>query len=68
MSQILVRFLVSGAVVSTFAIIGDLLKPESFGLSRNGLRLWQPEVNERYRDISTTNALLNRARTSTAQR
>ena len=43
MSQILVRFLVSGAVVSTFAIIGDLLKPESFGLSRNGLRLWQPE-------------------------
>ena len=30
MSQILVRFLVGGAVVSMFAIIGDLLKPKSF--------------------------------------
>ena len=30
MSQILVRFLVGGAVVSLFAIIGDLLKPKSF--------------------------------------
>src|SRR6185369_6062572 len=30
MSQILVRFLVGGAVVSAFAIIGDLLKPKSF--------------------------------------
>jgi len=30
MSQILVRFLVGGAVVSVFAIIGDLLKPKSF--------------------------------------
>jgi hypothetical protein len=30
MSQILVRFLVGGAVVSAFAIVGDLLKPESF--------------------------------------
>ena len=30
MSQILVRFLVGGAVVSTFATIGDLLKPKSF--------------------------------------
>jgi uncharacterized protein DUF3147 len=30
MSQILVRFLVGGAVVSTFAIIGDLLKPKRF--------------------------------------
>ena len=28
MSQILVRFLVGGAVVSVFAIIGDLLKTE----------------------------------------
>ena len=30
MSQILVRFLVGGAVVSAFAIIGDRLKPKSF--------------------------------------
>jgi hypothetical protein len=30
MSQILVRFLVGGAVVSAFAIMGDLLKPTSF--------------------------------------
>ena len=30
MIQILVRFLVGGAVVSAFAIIGDLLKPKSF--------------------------------------
>ena len=30
MSQILIRFLVGGAVVSVFAIIGDLLKPKSF--------------------------------------
>ena len=30
MSQILIRFLVDGAVVSAFAIIGDLLKPKSF--------------------------------------
>jgi hypothetical protein len=30
MSQILIRFLVGGAVVSAFAIIGDLLRPKSF--------------------------------------
>src|ERR1700730_7666943 len=30
MNQILVRFLVGGAVVSVFAVIGDLLKPKSF--------------------------------------
>lgn len=30
MSQILVRFLVGGVVVSLFAIIGDILKPKSF--------------------------------------
>jgi hypothetical protein len=30
MSQILIRFLVGGAVVSAFAIIADLLKPKSF--------------------------------------
>ena len=30
MSQILIRFLVGGAVVSAFAIMGDLLKPKSF--------------------------------------
>jgi hypothetical protein len=30
MSQILIRFIVGGAVVSAFAIIGDLLKPKSF--------------------------------------
>ena len=30
MSQILVRFLIGGAVVSVFAILGDLLKPKSF--------------------------------------
>ena len=30
MSQILIRFLVGGAVVSAFAIVGDLLKPKSF--------------------------------------
>jgi hypothetical protein len=31
MSQILIRFLVGGTVVSAFAVIGDLLKPKSFG-------------------------------------
>jgi uncharacterized membrane protein (GlpM family) len=30
MSQILIRFLVGGTVVSAFAVIGDLLKPKSF--------------------------------------
>jgi Protein of unknown function (DUF3147) len=30
MSQILIRFFVGGAVVSAFAIIGDVLKPKSF--------------------------------------
>jgi hypothetical protein len=30
MSQILIRFLVGSAVVSAFAIIGDLLKRKSF--------------------------------------
>ena len=30
MMQILVRFLVGGAVVSLFALIGDVLKPKSF--------------------------------------
>ena len=30
MSQIMIRFFVGGAVVSAFAIIGDLLKPKSF--------------------------------------
>ena len=30
MIPILIRFLVSGAVVSGFAIIGDVLKPKSF--------------------------------------
>jgi hypothetical protein len=30
MSQILIRFFVGGAVVSAFAILGDLLKPKSF--------------------------------------
>jgi uncharacterized membrane protein (GlpM family) len=30
MTRVLVRFLVGGAVVSAFAIIGDLLKPMSF--------------------------------------
>jgi hypothetical protein len=30
MSQILIRFLIGGVVVSVFAIIGDLLKPKSF--------------------------------------
>jgi hypothetical protein len=30
MIQIVIRFLVGGAVVSTFALIGDLLKPKSF--------------------------------------
>lgn len=30
MSQIFIRFLVGGAVVSAFAIIGDLLRPKSF--------------------------------------
>ncbi|MGA9799070.1 MAG: hypothetical protein WBQ68_08660 [Terriglobales bacterium] len=30
MTQILVRFLVGGVVVSAFAVIGDLLKPKSF--------------------------------------
>jgi hypothetical protein len=30
MIQILFRFLIGGAAVSTFALIGDLLKPKSF--------------------------------------
>jgi hypothetical protein len=30
MSQILIRFLIGGAVVSVFAILGDLLTPKSF--------------------------------------
>jgi hypothetical protein len=30
MSQILIRFLIGGAVVSVFAVLGDLLKPKSF--------------------------------------
>lgn len=30
MSQILVRFMIGGAIVSAFAIIGDVLKPKSF--------------------------------------
>jgi phosphate starvation-inducible membrane PsiE len=30
MSQILIRFLVGGFVVSAFALIGDLLRPKSF--------------------------------------
>jgi hypothetical protein len=30
MSQILIRFLIGGAVVSIFAVIGDILKPKSF--------------------------------------
>ena len=30
MSQIIIRFLVGGIVVSAFALIGDLLKPKSF--------------------------------------
>jgi hypothetical protein len=30
MSQIFARFLVGGAVVSVFAIVGDRLKPKSF--------------------------------------
>jgi hypothetical protein len=28
--QILIRFLIGGAVVSVFALIGDVLKPKSF--------------------------------------
>jgi Protein of unknown function (DUF3147). len=30
MTQILIRFIIGGAVVSGFAILGDLLKPKSF--------------------------------------
>ena len=30
MSQILIRFLLGGAIVSIFAVFGDLLKPKSF--------------------------------------
>ena len=30
MTEILVRFLIGGAVVSVFAVVGDLLKPKSF--------------------------------------
>jgi hypothetical protein len=30
MSQILLRFLIGGVVVSAFAVVGDLLKPKSF--------------------------------------
>jgi hypothetical protein len=30
MSQILIRFLIGGAVVSMFSVLGDLFKPKSF--------------------------------------
>ena len=30
MSQILARFIVGGAIVSAFAVVGDVLKPKSF--------------------------------------
>jgi hypothetical protein len=30
MSQSLVRFIIGGAIVSAFAIIGDVLRPKSF--------------------------------------
>lgn len=30
MNQILLRFMIGGAIVSAFAIIGDVLKPKSF--------------------------------------
>jgi uncharacterized protein DUF3147 len=30
MSQILIRFLIGGVVVSVFAVLGDVLKPKSF--------------------------------------
>jgi hypothetical protein len=30
MSQSLVRFIIGGAIVAAFAIIGDVLKPKSF--------------------------------------
>ena len=30
MSQILIRFLIGGAVVSAFAVLGDVFKPKSF--------------------------------------
>jgi len=30
MSQILIRFLIGGVVVSVFAVVGDVLKPKSF--------------------------------------
>lgn len=30
MTQVVIRFLVGGAIVSVFAIVGDLLKPKSF--------------------------------------
>jgi hypothetical protein len=30
MSQILIRFIIGGMIVSAFAIIGDVLKPKSF--------------------------------------
>ena len=34
MTEYVIRFLVSGAVVSAFAMLGDLLRPKSFaGLS-----------------------------------
>jgi hypothetical protein len=29
-TQLLIRFLVGGAVVSVFAVLGDVLKPKSF--------------------------------------
>jgi hypothetical protein len=31
MMQIVIRFLIGGAIVSTFAVLGDLFKPKSFG-------------------------------------
>jgi uncharacterized protein DUF3147 len=31
MSQILIRFVIGGAIVSVFAVVGDLFQPKSFG-------------------------------------
>ncbi len=40
MSELIIRFIIGGVVVSLFAIIGDVLRPKSFaGLFEQPLRL-----------------------------
>jgi hypothetical protein len=57
MGEIIIRFIVGGLVVSTFAVLGDILRPKSFAglfgaapsiaLATLGLTIRQPEANTR---------------------